>query len=495
MKIHLVFAPTNFSLAHGDLGKNIDPPLGILYIASYLREYCAQEVTLVCTDGMSHGYDETLDIILREAADVVGLSLVTPNALGAYRLSQDIRKAMSASTIIFGGPHATAMPEEPFERGAADVVVVGEGEQTFLELVEVLAQGRAIPQDLLGIKGLCLRMPEGYVFTAPRGFIQDLDAIPFPARDLIDMSRYSGYPLTKRRPGTTIFIARGCPFNCSFCSNNVWRCGLPMYRTRSPENVVAELRMLTAQGYREFFDNSDEFNTGLKRTKEMLRAIIASGLDISLKCQVRASPMDEEMAELMKRAGIWYLHLGIESGNEETIRGTRKKISLDEVERCCRLLQAQGIKIWGLFMYFNIWEEDGRLMSEDIQMSLNTLNYARKLYSRGLINFFGGSITTPIPGSELWEVAERHGLIKEECRGNWDLWYYKKELRLVSRVPNVPEASVFKLHQRTVKHTALCLIRNNVLDIKNIGFNLRRGLYYLKRQIYSWLGLGSRDAA
>ncbi len=486
MKIHLVFAPTNFDLAHGDLGKDLDPPLGILYIAAYIREYGPQGIELVCTDGMTHGFDNTLEIIKQENADVVGLSLVTPNALGAYRLSKEIRNAMPEAKILFGGAHVTAMPEEPFERGKADAVIIGEGEATCLELVEHYANGVTESANLTDIAGLCLSVDGKLVQTAPRGFIQDIDTIPFPARDLLDMSVYSGYPLAKRRPGTTIFIARGCPFDCSFCSNNIWRCGRPMYRTRSPENVVAELKMLVDQGYREFFDNSDEFNANIKRTKALLRAIIDSGLDIKIKCQLRATPMDEELADLMKQAGVWYLHLGIESGNPETIKGTRKKISKEEVERCCEILQARGIKIWGLFMYFNLWEENGQLKGEDFAMSLNTLNYARSLQKRKLINFFGGSITTPVPGSELWDVAVRNNLIKDECKGNWDLWYYKRELRLVSKVPGVKEADVFKLHQRTVKYTAMSLIMNNVLDIKNFAFNFRRGLYYIKRQMLSW---------
>ncbi|MBF0528715.1 MAG: cobalamin-dependent protein [Deltaproteobacteria bacterium] len=483
MKVHLIFAPTTYQLNPGDLGKGIDPPLGILYIAAYLRQYGSSGITIKASDGMLLGYEKTLEAILAEGADIVGLSTVTPNALGAYRLAKEIRVRMPNTRIIFGGPHSTALPEEIFSRSTADAVVIGEGEQTFLELVEYYRGGNDA-EKLENIRGIAY-IRDGSLFHTPaRPFISDLDTIPFPDRHLLDMKQYSGYPLSKARPSTTILISRGCPFKCTFCSNNVWRCGSPLYRYRSPENVVSELKMLKNDGYKEFFDNSDEFNTGLTRSKQLLRAIIDADLKIFLKCQVRASPIDDELAELMRRAGVWYLHLGIESGNPETLSGIRKKISLQEVERCCRLLKNQGIKIWGLFMYFNIWEENGILRIEDMPSSFRTFEYAKHLLKLGLIDFFGGSITTPYPGSALWDIVERHGLIKPECIGNWDMWFYKRELRLISVFPGVPEADIFKLHQKTVKYTAWSLLKARVVDVHNIPFTLRRTFYFLKRAFW-----------
>jgi radical SAM superfamily enzyme YgiQ (UPF0313 family) len=490
LKVHLVFAPPTFHLNQGDLGKGIDPPLGILYLASYLREYGPKGITLAATDGTLLGYEETLQAILAEGADIVGISAVTTNALGAYKLAKEIRAKMPGAKIVVGGPHPTAMPQEVYERGTADAVVVGEGEQTFLELVSHYHGGGE--DGLPAIPGLAL-WREGVLHrTAERGFIRNLDTIPFPARDLLDAKAYSGYPLAQKRPGTIILISRGCPYKCTYCSNNVWRCGTPTYRRRSPENVVAELRLLREMGYREFFDNSDEFNTGLMQSKKLLRAIIDADLDIRLKCQVRATPMDDELAELMRRAGVWYLHLGIESGNERTLKGIRKQITLADVERCCEILKKQGIKIWGLFMYFNIWEEDGKLCIEDTAMSSRTFDYARGLLRRGLIDFFGGSITTPYPGSALWDVAERHGLIKPECRGNWDLWFYKRELRLVSTFPGVSENEIFQLHQKTAKYLVWSLLKAKAVDLHNLPFTIRRGFYFLKRAVLGLLGGAGR---
>lgn len=484
MKVHLIFAPTRFHLNYGDLGKGIDPPLGILYLASYSRKYGPPDIEYKVTDGILDGYDKTLESVLAEKADVVGISAVTPNVLGAYKLINAIKEKFPETRVILGGPHPTAMPEEALERSKADVVVLGEGELTFLELLRFYSNPNSKPEEIKHIDGISFHSNDKIFLTPPRKFIQDLDLIPFPARDLLDMKKYSGYPLFKASPSTTILMSRGCPFKCTFCSNNVWRCSLPSFRVRSPKNIADELQELAAKwNFKEFFDNSDELNTNIKHTKEVLKEIISRKLGIFLKCQVRAKPMDEELARLMKEAGVWYLHLGIESGNEETLKGIRKKIKLAEVEQCCRILKKYGIKIWGLFMYFNMWEENGQVVSENYDQSMNTFNYAKILYNNKLIDYFGGSITTPVPGSELWEIAVRQNLIKKECLENWDMWFYKRDLRLVSRFPNVSEEAVFRLHQKTVQYTVRSLLLSNLLNFRNLPFTLRRGFYFLKRQV------------
>ena len=134
-------------------------------------------------------------------------------------------------------------------------------------------------------------------------------------------------------------------------------------------------------------------------------------------------------------------------------------------------------------MYFNIWEKDGILCYEDYGKSMSTFNYAKKLYKNKLIDYFGGSITTPVPGSELWDIAIRQDLIKDECKGKWDLWFYKRDLRLVSRLPGISETAIFAMHQKTFKYTAKSILLGQLLRLSNLRFNLLRGLYFAKRQL------------
>ncbi|MCD4675683.1 MAG: B12-binding domain-containing radical SAM protein [Desulfobacula sp.] len=482
MKVHLMVAPTTFSLNYGDLGKGTDPPLGIMYLASYAQKF-GPPIDFALTDGILEGFDKTLGIIKEISADIIGISAVTTNIIGAYKLIDFIRKELPETIIILGGPHPTAMPEEAFERSNPDIVVVGEGEKTFTELLEYYVRGDEVTNELKKIDGLYLYDGKKIVKTKPRDFIKDLDTIPFPARDLIAMEKYKGYPIFKANPSSGILSSRGCPFNCTFCSNNIWKSAKPYYRVRSPKNIADELEYLVSKGYREFFDFSDELNTNLEYSKEIFREIIRRDMNIFLKCQLRAKPIDEELVMLMKDAGVWYVHIGIESGNKETIIGIRKKVTHDDVEKCCILLKKHGIKIWGLFMYFNIWERDNTLHVEDYEKSLNTFHYAKRLYKDKLVDYFGGSICTPTPGSELWDIALRHKLIKEEYLGDWDKWFYKKDLRLISRVPGVSEKQIFKLHQKTFRYIALSLLFGKAIKFKNIGFVVHRSLYFLKRAI------------
>ena len=484
MKIHLVFAPTTFPLNFSDLGKGIDPPLGILYLASYIRKYGPRDLNIKILDGPLEGFEKTLEEILSEKPDIIGISAVTTNIMGAYKLANNIKTRLPCSKIILGGPHPTAMPEEAFQRSKVDVVVMGEGEITFCELINFYLRGDDSLDKLKEIEGLCIPLAGKPIQTRPRRFIQDLDSLPFPSRDLVDMKRYSGYPISKTIPSTSILSSRGCPFSCTFCSNNVWKTSHPYYRMRSAKNFVDEIQELSQKwDFKEFFDLSDEFNTDFSHTKDILKEIINRNLSINLKCQVRARPMDEELAQLMKEAGVWYVHLGIESGNEETLYGIRKKVTLTDVERCCQILKKYNIKIWGLFMYFNIWERNGKVFCEDYVQSMNTFNYAKKLYKNKLIDYFGGTITTPYPGSELWNIALRHNLIKEDYKENWDMWFYKRNLRLISCFPGIPESSVFKLHQKTFMYNVRSILFGRLLRWRNLRFHLLRGFYFIKRQI------------
>jgi radical SAM superfamily enzyme YgiQ (UPF0313 family) len=482
MKIHLILAPPTFVLRHGDMFKGVGPPLGLLYIAAYVNKYGPSATyDIKVTDGVLEGFENTVDIICNFKADVIGVSAITHTILGAYKLINIIKGKLPESKIIIGGPHATALPEEAFERSLADFVVIGEGEETFKELVCYFERENESVEELKQINGICFKHENETIITKPRKFIADLDTIPFPARHLIDMHRYKGPPMSRRQKSTILLGSRGCPFSCTFCSNPVWKTSTPTYRCRSPQNIANELQELKNQGYNEFFDQSDEFNTNLQHAKDVSKEIISRNLNITLKCNLRSKPIDEDLASLMKEAGFWYVHVGIESGNEETLQGINKKVNLQDAERCCEILKRNGIKIWGLFMYFNIWEKNGQLCFEDYNQSLNTLEYAKKLYKKRLINFFGGTITTPIPGSKLWDISIRHNLIKEECLGNYDLWFFKKTVRLISRIPGVPESDIFKLHQKTYKFTVRSLLRERAITFSNFSYAFIRLTYFLKK--------------
>ncbi|MEW6685355.1 MAG: radical SAM protein [Candidatus Edwardsbacteria bacterium] len=490
MKIQFIFAPPQVSPKFGELGKKISPPLGILYLAAYLRSR-RPDLEISVFDGVRYGYHATWKAIKQFGPDILGISYYTPTALSALILADRVKAESPETLVLLGGPHATALPEEGIERSRADVVVIGEGEETVRELVEAYEKSRGrigeIPFEQ--IDGIAFRRNEMVQKTEVRKFIVDIDSIPFPARDLVKMEDYRGFYISKNWPQTNMIMSRGCPLECTFCSNLVWRLSTPRVRLRSPQNIAEEIEHLIKDfGMKEVFDNADEFNANPYRAKAICEEIKKRRLKITWKTQLRASPLPEELVKSMAKSGCWYVHLGIESGNPETLKGIRKNITLDQVIKACRLLKKYDIKIHGLFMLFNVWEEEGQLRFEDVPMTRNTLNFAQRLADQRLLDYFGWSITTPYPGSPLYETASKFGLIQPRLINHWDAWL--SETSFVMKLPGVSE--IEQAHLKTIgsKLRTRCMFRSKGIELRDFGYFLRKllklGQNEIKGRIAKW---------
>lgn len=478
LKIQLVSAPARIEGKLAELGERIGPPMGILYIASYIKEKMPQ-VNINILDGLILGYKNTLNKINDFKPDILGFSFNTPVALSAYGLMREAKAAHPGALIIAGGPHATALPEETLRSSGADIVVLGEGEETVYEIARRRAGGTL---SLKEIKGIAFLDEGKFTLNEIRPYIKDLDTVPLPDRHLIDMKEYRGWYLCKQVPETIMIFSRGCPFQCTFCSNKVWNISAPRVRLRSAQNIVDEMVLLKREfGIKEVFDNSDEFNNNLEHAKDICREMIRRNTGLTWKTQLRAYPLDEELVELMSRSGCWYVHLGIESGNAETLRGIGKKISLEQVIEACRLLKKYKIKVLGLFMLFNVWEEGGELKFEDVPKNLNTLNFAKKLVKEGLLSYIGWSITTPYPGSALYETAIKNRMFKPGLDKNWDAWL--KDDFFVMQLPGIKDSDIAKLKTRGSILRGLCMLKSRGLKFKDIGYVAKKALKILENEL------------
>ena len=463
MKIQLIFAPPSDKVKLSDLVENMYPPLGILYLAAYLRKKLPQ-LELKITDGLLLGWDSSVSEIKAFGPDILFISYLTPCASSAYSLGKHTREALPGVITVFGGPHATALPMEAFERGRADFVVVGEGEETSFELVKAILDKRS---DLHQVKGLYWNSPNGVVQNSPRQFIPDLDDIPFPAWDRIDMKPYKGWFAAKRTPDTSVLFARGCPFDCTFCTNCVWKSSKPWLRLRSPQNIADEVEYLKKDfGIREIFNNSDEFNCDVSHAAAVCREFKRRKLDVTWKAQLRAAPLPEGLVKEMAEAGCWYIHLGIESGNERTLKGIRKNITIKQVEDACRLLKKYHIKVFGLFMLFNAWEENGKLVFEGVEETKKTLEYARRLIDERLIDYMSSTITTPYPGSQLFDIAERFGLIKPELTEDWNRWLAEESF--IMDLPGVDKKEAGRLYFYATILRSYCCLKSGNWSLKDL---------------------------
>lgn len=460
MKVHFVFAPPRGAPNPSHLMAGVAPPLGLLYVAAFVRRHLP-DLELAVTDGTPLGLSDALAEVRRTGADVLFLSCVTSTALGAYALADAVKRDSPRTLVVLGGPHGSALPDEALRRSATDLVVVGEGERTAVEVLREFQSGRP---DWSRVLGLAWRGPAGPVLNAPRPLVPDLDEFPFPARDLVRATDYDGWFLTRRSPDTLLVTARGCPHGCSFCANSVFRRSL---RLRSPGNIVAEVeRLRTDHGIREFFDVSDEVNTDLDHARALCEAIRTRLPGFAWKCQVRATHLPEDLVRDLARSGCWYVQVGIESASDRTLRGVGKGTTTADVERALSLLKQYGIQVFGLFMPFHAWDDGGRLAFEGVEDTGRTLRWARDLHSRRLIDWMSWSIPMPWPGAPLYDLARRHGLFRDGADGDWDRWAPQGEF--VFDLPGVPRNAMSRLYAQGSLLRAWCFARSGSWNLGHV---------------------------
>lgn len=349
MKIFLIYPLLSRKRARVDENKQFWPPLGLAYIASAL-EKAGGSVRILDRDVVlrKEGLDfERCDhVMLKEVSDFkpdyVGISATTPNMPDAGSIALAIKKTLPAVPVILGGPHGSAIPEETLhEFPGLDMVVIGEGESTMLDIIS----GVEAPQ----IKGIAYRRDGKAVVNAPREPIGNIDELPMPGRHLLEMdfylrpSRFTSRNLSLRT--TSIFTARGCPYHCDFCAGPLIFPGRVRYH--SAERVLSEIDDLIAR-YRveALYFAEDMFLSHKKRAIELLEGFLKRPWGGRLKwfAQARVNVIDKEMCELMKRAGCVGVEYGFESGSQRILDVMRKAVRVEENLSAARITRKAGLR-------------------------------------------------------------------------------------------------------------------------------------------------------
>jgi anaerobic magnesium-protoporphyrin IX monomethyl ester cyclase len=402
------------------LGKDqTSASLSLLYLASYLKGQ-RSDVEFVYLP-QARTPEEHLACIRSFQPRFYAVSFTSYSAAAAYELIRKVKAAFPQVVVVCGGPHVTPCAVEVLERTGADVCVLGEGEVTFSEIVRAYEEPETARASLRAIDGVAFRDDGEYVVTRPRRSIEDLDTIPFPMRELVNDDDFCGLTYSRARPNTEMVITRGCPLRCVFCANPVFRFqDGPLFRSRSPANIAAEVEDLYRRGYREIYLHSDELNVRLDWSIDVCKAIAALGhRDLFFQCNMRVVPMSAELAHWMRRAGFWLVRIGLETSSYRVLRGIRKHMTWERTVQACSLLRAEGIKVFGFTMMFNFWEEDGELQHETLGEVQQTIRDVYGLWWRGLINYTSWTFAIPVQGSELYDIARRHGMI--------DAFYYPSD--------------------------------------------------------------------
>ncbi|NVN91135.1 MAG: B12-binding domain-containing radical SAM protein [Desulfuromonadales bacterium] len=460
------------------------PPLGILYLASYAREKLAGlEIKVI--DGYQESFEKIPGMITDFKPDVIGVSFTTQASTGAYEIIKRVKTSLPETLIVSGGPHPTLLSSEVLENSMTDIVVVGEGEETFLEILKAFKESK----DLDNIAGTIVKSNGLIKINAIRPLIKDLDTIPFPARDLLDMRRYPGYHYKKRKRDTSLVSGRGCPFDCVFCSNPVWKNQKPWFRLRSPQNIADEIEHLMNDfGIYEFYDETDEFNGNLSWAKAVCDELIKRKLDISWKAQMRADNVDVELARKMVQAGCWLGFFGVESGNDRTLEGIGKKLTVADIKRSLHTLKQANMKTFALLMAFNVWEQDGKLCYETKQDTLNTLNFAKEMVREKMVDLISWSLTTPFPGSKLYDIALKYKLIPQERIGRWELW--DPSSNFVMELPGITNQDWIDIQTEGKKLQARLLIKSGTFNIHSIPLYAKKAFSLIKNK----MGLSNQNS-
>lgn len=401
--------------------KEIQPPLGLAYIAAHLE----REYTVGILDAAAQGWEReekhpggliTYGLSFPEIEraikdfnpDVVGVScLFSMQHKNAHRVCRTAKSANPAIITVMGGAHPTVLPEETLNDPDVDFVVLGEGEYTMKELLAALKKDSS--SLFPGIDGLGFKHNGAIIVTPKKRFIENLDSLAFPARHLLPMEKYFKINMphgvaSRYSPNTPVITSRGCPANCIFCTiHSIWGY---KYRARSVENIIAELKDLKeTYGVREVQFEDDNLTFDKERAMRLFTRMIGEKLRLSWSTPngVAMWSLDEELLVKMKESGCYMLCLAVESGDQEFLTKTiRKPLSLEKVKELMRIIRRLRFETAAFFVV--------GFPTETREQMMNTFKYAMKLNVENV----GFYLATPYPGTELFEMCKKGGNLPAE---------------------------------------------------------------------------------
>lgn len=375
-------------------------PLGTLYVAASLKQ-AGHEVRFYNGAFLTH--EAILQSIAEYQPQLVGIYATTFGWPKAQITAKEIRAVARDCFICVGGPFPIAWQERCLSENIdyIDGVITGEGEVTLLEICNRLSAG----DSLQGVDGLVFQRHGEVTSNAPRALIEDLDVLPFPARELLgDSARYLPPPATyQRQPVAVMITSRGCDRRCIFCSqiDKHRKSGRRGIRFRSVDNVIAEIRQCLQQGYREIKFIDDTLAADYDRLMRLTREIKRQKLDFTWFASACVNQVDKPLLRAMKDAGCWAILMGAESGVQKNLNTLRKAITLDQIRSAVKAAKDVGLVVSTPFLF--------GIPGETYEEALQTIDFALEL-NPDLANFHA---LTAFPGTHLYENRDKYGRVSE----------------------------------------------------------------------------------
>lgn len=374
---------------------NSMPPLGMSILAACLQKAGCQVDLLDLTVEP----DKELDW---NKYAIIGMTMLCNNFKSGIRLAKRIKERNNNIVIVAGGPFADTCPQEVLESGTIDIVLHGEGEKTFVKLVQAL-EGN---ENLLNIPGLSFYREDEIIHTGNPVPINNLDELPLPAYDLLPLEKY--FQRDEKLKITTIMSSRGCPYQCVFCTRGPAESRI--MRFHSPERVIEWIKLLVEDlGSKHILFVDSTFTVNKKHAEKICDLIIESNLKFEWSCMTRVDCIDRSLLEKMKSAGCTSICAGIESGNDEMLDLLKKGFKKDDAESAAQLFKdVGGPLLITAFIIGHPWDT-----KETIR---DTGKFARKLQKKYNVrtSFF---LMVPFPGTDFWNNAEDWGVTISK---DWD---------------------------------------------------------------------------
>ena len=373
------------------LEENPIPPLSLSYLAAVLQreDIEVQILDLLVAKNSARKIRGKLEEYQPQVVGATSVTLNYPIAARNLKVCKDFDPRI---VTMLGGPHASFALKETLLRARwIDVVVIGEGERTLVELVRALEKGNDVRQ----VAGIAFREDNSVVKTEPHPLIEDLDELPLPARNLLPLSKYRalGAPCT-------VVTSRGCPYRCIFCSGP--RLFGRRVRFRDPKLVVNEIEQLHKEfGFVKINIVDDTFTLNHRHARAVCDEIMRRNLKFRWNVFARADTVTEDLLNIMKEAGCTWLLYGAESASPEILKTIKKGTTPDDIRNGTKLATKAGINVFNSFIF--------GLPGESPETARQSLAFAREL-DRDYDAKYGFHLLSPLPGTELYEKPEDYGL-------------------------------------------------------------------------------------
>ena len=369
----------------------IFPSLALAGLAAWVRQH-GYPVGLIDLHVENLMPADAADRVRDFRPDIVALTSKTLGWPAVIEIAQMVRQAAPRARVVVGGPHMSIYPKESMSWDCFDLAVVGDGEETFLELCDRFESG----SDWDDVPGTVVRRPDGEVVQNPaRPLPKDIDRYPMPAWDLLPVTDY--HCLTLLKPFATMVTTRGCPWHCGYCSQ-VYSEKL---RFRDIELVVDEMEFLERNyGVREIVFFDETFTIGKRRMIKFSEEVQRRGLKVKFNIRARVDTVDRDVVRALKKAGLRSIHMGVEAGTDRVLKIMNKQITREQTEQAFRICREEGVDTRGYFMvgYYDSTPDD----VEDM------ISFASGL---GL-DWASFSVATALPATDLYRIAQERGYVE-----------------------------------------------------------------------------------